>query len=984
MRDGLTEIWLLALLLAVAFNYAETGLPSEACVTPEGEREGCGFEKGGAYSLLQASRGGHRKVNLHDDVARSTHVVPDKRLNSSGTAKLDPPGNLPGFTGDVVITVAAIACGQSVFAPSGRCPSECPFFAEEAGRPCFFQCVPASECGSLIAENRIADTRTMNCRPCKIAGCETCAFGPIDACAECASGYNLNSLDGTCRSTYLTVWRSIFTLFGVVVFLILVWYIQLLCTPSSNPEGVQEGLAYRSSRKLLIPKGDEMQAGLPESEVRQLWPLSSNLHILNIAGPGLNLHWNFKLASIIWACLILISWTVFAYSTHPEQLLVGLMTAQTPSELCSVTMTGRAMQHAMMRSKALYVLIAYLGTFIGCVIYSVIQQQVFERMEDETSMDDYAALLVGLPKLNGSDRCEEKLQQYLQDTLGHKVVGVSICWDYRDSRTVVLDTLEVEREESHEHLKARDERTLVRKAFGQVDKLLGFEYNVPTPKVAKREEEMTDMLKAMVSTDSAFVVFDSEAARNAAVAWVRDRDGIMFEGRRLTLQREVCEPNTVQWDSFHVSSAVFTFRILLGVVCILLALVVWVLVFYLPYAYYASTFSYSHGEEPGILEGFVFSMGVVIGNVMMYQICNRLAYAVGFRFRDRSEGFYILLYFTACTLNIMADMSVEYLAGYRALVAAKVHTADGRLLETLTDSQEIFESYPMQKVLGSRLFAYCFPATFLVPFLVEPIFSIFLPFHVSKLLVRTHPEVRGPEAEKAMDFFTPYDLSRYGDVLLNLMLVSFIFFFPSGSILKLFLAFIACHIYIYVYDQYRVLRAVPAFCYSSDVVDRYAQAIMAIPCATLASCFVFKANCVDGSYCIRGLSLLWACALAFVCHLLVHYACIFLLVPNLRTFHHDHVQTEVPYAEAARRFACTWFSANPVHCLRSKYIYRHSPPCSFWTHGKEHLMEKNPKIGVYFEDTSRPVSEEYDAHSLLAATTHSLSWSRAAERHQTR
>lgn len=47
-------------------------------------------------------------------------------------------------------------------------------------------------------------------------------------------------------------------------------------------------------------------------------------------------------------------------------------------------------------------------------------------------------------------------------------------------------------------------------------------------------------------------------------------------------------------------------------------------------------------------------------------------------------------------------------------------------------------------------------------------------------------------------------------------------------------------------------------------------------------------------------------------------------------------------------------------------------------------MEKNPKIGVYFEDTSRPVSEEYDAHSLLAATTHSLSWSRAAERHQTR
>jgi len=821
----------------------------------------------------------------------------------------------------------------------------------------------------------------MNCRKCKIAGCKTCAYGPIDACAECASGYILNPHDGTCRSTYLTVWRSIFSLFGVLAFLILVWYVQLLCAPISNTEGLEEGLAYRSSRKLHIPKGDETQAGLEQSEVRQLWPLSTNLHVANVAGPGLNLHRNFQFASMTWACLLAMGWTIYAYSTHPEQLLIGLQAAHTPSEICSVTMTGRAMQQTMMRNKAVFVLIAYVFTFTGCMIYAVLQQQVFEKMEDETTMDDYAALLTGLPEINGADHCEEKLHKYLQDMLGQRIVGVSICWNYAESQTDILDALEADRADPYEIPKVEDKRTLLRKVFGQVDKILGFTYSVSTPKVAKSAEEMTALLRTMVTTDSAFVVFNTEAARDAAVASVRDRDGIVFEGQRLMMHREVCEPNTVQWDSFHITMAVFTFRILFGIACIILALLVWVFVFYMPYAYYASTFSYSHGEEPGILESFVFSMGVICGNALMYQICARLADRVGFRFRDRSEGFYILLYFTACTLNIMADMSVEFLAGYKAMVAAHVHTADGRLLETLHDPQEIFESYPMQKVLGARLFAYCFPSTFLFPFLGEPVFSIFLPFHLCKLLVRTHPEVRGPEAEKAMEFFTPMDMGRYGDILLNLMLVSFIFFFPSGSILKLFLAFIACHIYIYIYDQYRVLRAVPAFCYSSDIVDRYAQAIMAIPCATLVSCFVFKANCVDGSYCLKGLYLLWACGLAFGCHLLIHYACLFLVIPNLGTFHHDHVQTDVPYAEAASRIACTWFSANPVHCLRSKYIYQHSPPCSYWTQGKEHLMQKNPTIGVHFEDKSRTVSEEYD---VLSATSHALTFQRRATRFQTR
>ena len=56
------------------------------------------------------------------------------------------------------------------------------------------------------------------------------------------------------------------------------------------------------------------------------------------------------------------------------------------------------------------------------------------------------------------------------------------------------------------------------------------------------------------------------------------------------------------------------------------------------------------------------------------------------------------------------------------------------------------------------------------------------------------------------------------------------------------------------------------------------------------------------------------------------------------------------YQDCSKRIACSWFSANPVYCLRSQYIYQHSPPCLFCIPGKEHLIEVNEDIGLYFND----------------------------------
>merc|ERR1719183_2489130 len=73
------------------------------------------------------------------------------------------------------------------------------------------------------------------------------------------------------------------------------------------------------------------------------------------------------------------------------------------------------------------------------------------------------------------------------------------------------------------------------------------------------------------------------------------------------------------------------------------------------------------------------------------------------------------------------------------------------------------------------------------------------------------------------------------------------------------------------------------------------------------------------------------------------------LVPALGHRDLDDANPNMTYPEVAKSTAGSWFDVNPVHCLRSKYIHKHKPHCRFLSVGKDHLLQANPKIGVFFE-----------------------------------
>jgi len=196
------------------------------------------------------------------------------------------------------------------------------------------------------------------------------------------------------------------------------------------------------------------------------------------------------------------------------------------------------------------------------------------------------------------------------------------------------------------------------------------------------------------------------------------------------------------------------------------------------------------------------------------------------------------------------------------------------------------------------------------------------------------------------------DLSRYADLVVNVILTTMCFFTTSGWVLRTLMGLLLGNVFVYVFDHWRVLRQVEYFYFASGLVDIITQWLLVIPCGILASACVFQIY----GFGLKGVPLWnhWLDILAvFVVHCLLHSLALCCIVPYLSRV--EHKQTDEKYEEVAKVSPGNWFSTNPVHCLRSKYVHLHSPPCIYHIRGKEHVMERNESLGLFYSSSSNYV-----------------------------
>merc|ERR1719375_1117324 len=104
--------------------------------------------------------------------------------------------------------------------------------------------------------------------------------------------------------------------------------------------------------------------------------------------------------------------------------------------------------------------------------------------------------------------------------------------------------------------------------------------------------------------------------------------------------------------------------------------------------------------------------------------------------RDDREACYMGLYTIACFFNILLDLVTTYFMAYYIMAGLNFRTYQGTKLAELPAFVDIFESYAVQRSLAENLYAYAWPATYLIPFCIEPFATIIGPLVLMRLIVR--------------------------------------------------------------------------------------------------------------------------------------------------------------------------------------------------------------------------------------------------------
>jgi hypothetical protein len=807
----------------------------------------------------------------------------------------------------------------------------------------------------------------------------------------------------------------------VLVAIVVYWALDLSFRPTTNERGLRRGFLQRSWSKLrqvaLTPQAayagrqeeEERETETPapaeqhlpqrhhsvaEETERTMWPMTSNLMTEDVAGPGLLLHFRFQFAMILWAFAVAIAWAVLAFFVDEDMLFkLGTQEATTPHMYCVLVAWGFRRSIELRVERLSFIFTLYVVSCICALLLAFSQQRTYDLLDnEETTMKDYAARCSGLPRQGGDELVEEELRDFIARETGLQVIGVSVPWDVSqdadeplaDALAESIDTAKQARGKVGKFctescvlgsaaLRADSDDTGSgevsacgpRRFLLQAEKKALTKYVFQKPREERQLEKVPEVLRDLKSSGFAFVVFETEGIRNAAVKAVTERGGLQYKGCTIFLEESTSEPPTVIWRNFSTWSQWSLFlRVVAGCVCILLVLLFYSVVFFVPAAhmtlyFFPKDLDATAAESSWVqLSEIILGLVIVVGNQINYFCCALVAEKVGFRFTDTREAAYVVWYLLACLIAMCLDFCLQYDLTFRKLGKDNIRTYDGGTFNDELSFRQGFEAYAMQKDLGSFLWHYQIMNA--CSYLPEPLGLIFLPYHIGKSLVRSHPEATGVDAESLL-MCLPTDLGRYADVLLNMLIAILIFLFPSGYTFQMFALLALLNVYTYCYDHVRILKYTLQCAYTNRTIENAAEMVLAVPCGLLLACYIFKSRCTAHNFpeveaelhtaeelkCLKGPIIFWHCLVALLCHCAVHWFLLLFVVPWFRPAK-KMTATQEPYRKASMRIPCNWFSANDVHCLRSRYIYEHNPPASFCFVGKEHLMEYSEAAQCFY------------------------------------
>lgn len=475
--------------------------------------------------------------------------------------------------------------------------------------------------------------------------------------------------------------------------------------------------------------------------------------------------------------------------------------------------------------------------------------------------------------------------------------GTGFCSDHKRSRGVQTDT-------------RGDILGAMQQNLRPIKESNGFLADKFLLKVMGLPEEHELVLR---SSGKAFVVFGSQAARDAVVELARQGQipPLPFTNRRgkrsfsqLTVEPAPCEPVSVRWENF-ASWVHFPQKIMFGVLLMVLTMFLWVLL-YLPYAAFYADLAVIPGLAPSMFQDVILGVLIAVGNAVLSVVIDKVTDWAGFLYKDNRDQAVLALAFLGTLLNTVTDL---------AMVAM---VARGVMLEEAFRGRDT----GYDAAVADELFTLIVPGYILVPYAGGPILEHLVPYWLAKALIRTHARVKLQHATSALKC-PDFDICwRYSDILNNTTVCTVLLFLTSARAWQVMCWLFAFMVLIYFVDKYLLLHASTTTVYDTHRLSTAFARWWCMPTSLLAGLACFWG--LKAGY----LKSFWMCFALPLLHLVL-----FLLFLLHIESYQDQGKDPRLYPRAVRELREThrpwdFFNTNPVFCLRTRAL---GPSVSGWS-----------------------------------------------------
>jgi len=891
-------------------------------------------------------------------------------------------------------------CGKKVANPphsaTMACPGECPFIRPDTAHFCAFSCVAKEDCDNRNPLTSFADEVTHTCAPCGVPGCLSCGKHRYE-CKVCSQFLELTE-DGKCVTPYENAWNIVYCCVGLIAAVVLYYLVGLAWRPVVNTAVVERAEKFRRSLKLFQWSENSSTP----------YPLDTNLCRENVAGVGVQLHFSFQRYMILWATVVMIAMFILSqiplyslakpidHNTHPSDGDVMKACA----ELGSDKFAGEIKYADKLYLN--FTIAIYMFSTIGSLIIFVHHRHIVRHSHNVDKLRNYALEACGFPPCVGGKDEEDHYKDFFQKAYPFAtIIGVSIAWDSRASNfdsnrqadrelntldrtrddlkkaenrrsidsapSEPLETLESLESDEYDGIKRTCHHYGPNSAIDHL--LLGCTCCLSQEEKHLDESDLALELLKMTSTGTVYVVFQTRAQCDKAF---KQGSTLKYGESDIQLKKKFNDPETQLWGNMTVDNGAGTshekfWKSLASVVGLFAVVTLWAVLVYHPVASYLLSWNQAPGMQrphsfDGSVQGILLSVPIILSNQILYQVCAFLSEWIKFTTLGSQELAYTAMYTVFVSYQTVLDVMIVIQTAYgqHDVNSWKVAQASGVL-----GPKAIAQNPSIRETLYLNMVGYLYPGTLLLPYLVEPLTLGIGQYFVFKWLIRSRKEIGIQKAEDLLASW-PFDLLRYGDILVSMLCCCLVCFIASPDVYKVFIYFLIMLVFCYIWDHYRLLRLCPRFFLDDNKLADFSVMSLSFPCALLAAAVVFRTyGSQDDPYLTRETVPVW-CFFAFFIHLGFHLSTFMILMEVIKTDEVEHADEEdcsaSTYEEVAQVTPHNWFNTNYVHCLRSKYVKKDEPTwCIPVKHGREYLIRKAPELGLFYEH------DGHGAHALFAS-----------------